>query len=306
MESPLTGKKNVRRLGIASTAELAARWKRSFNVDVGSCFANIPELEYWRCEDTGLHWYVPPEAAGGSELYAQLERFDWYYMQEKWEFSKALEMLEPDEKVLEVGVGSGHFLEKCRAKGIAAVGLELNQLAARRAREKGLQVYEVELDGLAETVGANDFDAVCAFQVLEHVAEPGKFLAGMLKNLRIGGRLMLSVPNGAVMRRIDPARKELLNQPPHHMSHWDAAVFHAIENCFPVRVRSVRTEPLAKYHVNWVVIGYLRGLFSGLGGNSTRVLFNRVTLFPLTVLLNLGFRKWIPGHTLLVELEKVG
>lgn len=306
MESPLTRRKNVRRLGLVSTAEIAARWKTGLNVDVGSVFSNIAELEYWRCEDTGLHWYSPPEAAGGPELYAQLERFHWYYMPEKWEFSTALGMLEPGEKVLEVGVGSGYFLEMCREKGIAAVGQELNHSAARRVREKGMQVYEVDLDTLADTVGANDFDAICSFQVLEHVAKPGDFLAGMLKNLRKGGRLMLSVPNGAVMRRIDPACKDLLNQPPHHMSHWDVGVFHAIEQFYSVRLRSARREPLAKYHVNPMLIGCLRGLSSGLGGFSRRVLFNRVTLFPVAGLLNLGLRKWIPGHTLLVELEKIG
>jgi SAM-dependent methyltransferase len=305
MESPLTGKRNVKRLGTASTSEIAARWKNRFNVEVGSVFRNIGELQYYRCEDTGLHWYAPAAAAGGSDLYAQMEKFDWYYMPEKWEFSIALEMLEPNNKVLEVGVGSGFFLEKCKAKGVEAIGLELNHSAARRVREKGFQVYEVNLDALAGTVGANGFDAICSFQVLEHVAEPGKFLEGMLKNLRIGGRLILSVPNGAVMRRIDPERKDLLNQPPHHMSHWDAGVFEAIEKFFPVRFRSVRREPLANYHVNSVAIGYFRGLFSGLGGYTTRILFNRVTLFPVATFLNLGFRKWVPGHTLLVELEKV-
>jgi SAM-dependent methyltransferase len=305
MESPLTGRKNVKRLGTASTAELAARWKSSLNVDLGGAFRDIGELEYYRCEDTGLCWYAPSDAAGGPELYAQLEKFDWYYMPEKWEFSEAIKMLQPNDKVLEVGVGPGFFLEKCKAKGVEAIGLELNHSAARRVREKGFQVHEMGLDELAYAVGANRFDAICSFQVLEHVAEPGKFLGGMLNNLRIGGRLILSVPNGAVMRRIDPERKDLLDQPPHHMSHWDVGVFCAIEKIFPVRLRSARREPLAKYHVNGVMTAYLRSLVSGLGGYSTRVLFNRVTLFPIAALLNLGFRKLLPGHTLLVELEKV-
>jgi len=305
MESPLTGKKNVKCLGTASTSEIAARWKRSLNVDLGGAFRDIGELEYYRCEDTGLCWYAPFYAAGGSELYAELEKFDWYYMPEKWEFSQAIKMLQPDDKVLEVGVGSGFFLEKCRANGIEVVGLELNRSAARRAREKGFEVYEIDLHALADTMGSNRFDAICSFQVLEHVAEPGKFLEGMLNNLGIGGRLILSVPNGAVMRRIDPERKGLLNQPPHHMSHWDAGVFHAIEKIFPVRLRSARCEPLAKYHVNWVVTAYIRSMFSGLGGYATGVLFNRVTLLPVVALLKLGFRKWLPGHTLLVELDKV-
>ena len=180
--------------------------------------------------------------------------------------------------------------------------MELNPSAAARVRAMGFEIFEADLAALLGRIAA-PFDAVCAFQVLEHVPDPRGFLEGMLKVLRPGGKLVLSVPNAAVMRVIDPKRKELLNQPPHHVSHWDEGVFHALERLLPVRVRQVCREPLAPYHIDWFLSAYsnvLQARFSRAGG---LLLLNRVTKPPIHWLLARGLRYLVPGHTLLVVLE---
>lgn len=306
MLSPLSGNNNVTKLNVLSPQEIAQCWITQLGVDVGSEFKKLSEIEYWRCNDTNLHWYLPKEAAGSGELYSQLEKFDWYYMPDKWEFQAAVDLLNQEDSVLEVGVGFGYFLEVCRMRGIEITGVELNSTAAERARNKGFEIFEDDLHSLADRMGKVKFDTICSFQVLEHVSEPGSFFEGMLSNLKTGGRLILSVPNAAVMRRIDPNNENLLNQPPHHISHWDIGVFRSLEGFLPVKVRSVHHEPMASYHINWIISSYLRNQFSFLGRTATKVLFNHVTLYPIYLVARLGLRKLLPGHTLLVELEKVG
>jgi len=301
--SPLTGKSDVQRIATYSPKIIAEKWKYSMGVDVGADFRSLPTIEYWKCLTTGLGWYAPPQAAGKGELYSQLETFNWYYMPDKWEFDVALGLLEPGEHVLEVGVGFGHFLRAARNQGVLIDGVELNPSAAELARSQGFEIYKIDLAHLSSEIDMQ-YDAICSFQVLEHVADPGGFLRDMLKNLRPGGRLILSVPNAAVIRKIDPNNQNLLNQPPHHMSHWDSQVFRALENFFPVKVRSVHRESLANYHIAWFVTGYLRSLFSGLSTTANRVLFNKYSTAPICWLIKIGLNKWIPGHTLLVELEK--
>lgn len=305
MISPLTGANNVCLLRELSPEAISTSYQEKMGIDVGERFRLLPVIQYWRCNDTSLHWCSPKEAAGGGELYSQLEAFDWYYDPEKWEFYDALNLLNEEDSVLEVGVGFGYFLEKCREHGLNVSGVEMNPSAAKIAREKGFNVFEEELNNLPDKTGGERFDVICSFQVLEHVSGPGEFINGMLKNLNPGGRLILSVPNASVMRRIDPDNSGLLNQPPHHMSHWDASVFQSLEDYYPVKVRSIYREPMAKYHVNWIISSYLRTLFAPLGKTSTRILFNRVSLYPVCVLARLGLRKIFPGHTLLVEIEKV-
>lgn len=239
---------------------------------------------------------------GGGELYSQLEKFDWYYMEDKWEFSAALDLFHDASAVLEVGVGEGHFLQAARNKGHSVQGVELNPQGAARARAMDFEIHELLLDELKEKTDQR-FDVICAFQVLEHVPDPRKFLEGMMGMLKPGGKMVLSVPNAAVMRKIDPHNQELLNKPPHHMGHWDENVFRALEHFLPVKVRSVHREPLATYHVGWIVNGYLRNFLVPLGKTVSRLLVNRYSTLPLQWLVRAGFRKYLPGHTLLVELE---
>jgi SAM-dependent methyltransferase len=296
VKSVLTGDDGARLLARRDAGKIADRWRELLAIELGEGFRALAAIEYWHCEATGFRWYTPAEAAGGGDLYAQLEKFDWYYMADKWEFSTALDLLGGSGSVLEVGVGDGHFLRMARDRGHAVQGVELNPQAARRVRALGFTVHEMTLQALSERTDEK-VDVVCSFQVLEHVPDPRRFIEGMMAMLKPGGRLILSVPNAAVMRRIDPHNDDLLNQPPHHMGHWDEDVFRALERFMPLRVGAVAREPLAEYHVDWMVTGYLKNLLR------TRLLVNRYTTLPLRWLMRMGLRRWFPGHTLLVELR---
>lgn len=138
---------------------------------------------------------------------------------------------------------------------------------------------------------------------MEHVPNPRTFLEGMIRMMKSGGKMILSVPNAAVMRRNELRNQELLTHLPHHMGHWDEAVFRALEYLLPLRGKSVHHERLASYHVRWMVNSYLRNLLSPLGKTLPRLLVNRYTTLPLQWLLGAGLRKFVPGHTLFVALE---
>lgn len=300
--SPLTGRTDTECLAIRSPLAISERWRLEMGIDVGDAFRALPSIEFWRCGTTGLHWYAPAEAAGDGALYAQLERFNWYYMADKWEFRAALQALTPRDHVLEVGAGVGHFLRAARDHGMFATGVELNPSAAARARSRGFEILECDLSELATSLGTR-YDAICAFQVLEHVPEPRRLIEGMLGLLRPGGRLVLSVPNAAVMRVIDPDRDTLLNQPPHHLSHWDAGVFKALEQLLPVRVIKLRREPLQPYHRDWFVSAYCGVLRRRVSKPVARVLLHPRLINQIRRLLSGRSARLVPGHTLLAVLE---
>jgi SAM-dependent methyltransferase len=305
MFSILTGMNDATLLATLNVKEISEKWRESLGVEVGDTFRTLSAIEYWQCPTTGFCWYTPAEAAGGGELYAQLEKHNWYYMHDKWEFSAALDLLGESSTVLEVGVGEGNFLKAAQKKGHSIQGVELNPKGAARARAMGFEINELTLHELREQTNQR-FDTVCAFQVLEHVPDPRQFLEGILAMLKPGGRMILAVPNAAVMRKVDPRGQELLNQPPHHMGHWDENVFRALEDFLPVKVRSVHREQMATYHVSWMVNGYLRNILSPLGRTVSRLLVNRYSTLPLQWLVRAWLRRYLPGHTLLVELEYLG
>jgi hypothetical protein len=87
--------------------EIVKKWKNNMGIELSDEFKNLNSIDYFKCPNTGFGWYEPKEAAGTSNLYEQLEKFDWYYMKEKWEFTMALNLINQQSKILEVGAGGG-------------------------------------------------------------------------------------------------------------------------------------------------------------------------------------------------------
>jgi 2-polyprenyl-3-methyl-5-hydroxy-6-metoxy-1,4-benzoquinol methylase len=305
MKSPLSYTENCTLLRSVDAFKLSKRWEHELGINWQPP-RNITKIEYWRDEETGLQFFVPEQAAGEPGLYSQLQRFPWYYMAEKWEFSAALHFLRPlsyGSRVLEVGVGQGAFLAKAKKAGLEVIGIELNPEGAKAARDMGFDIIEQDMSSLHDQ-DSGAWDCICAFQVLEHLAHPREFLDQAVALLKPGGLLVLSVPNAAVARKLDPECNDLLDQPPHHMSHWDEEVFRSLENLLPLKLKDVSFEPLAPYHVDWFVGSWAKTFEASAGVNARRLVFNRLSLPLVKSLLAIGARKLIKGHTLLVSLMK--
>lgn len=101
----------------------------------------------------------------------------------------------PPGAVLEVGCGSGALLHDLAEAGYQATGLETSEPA--RAMAKAIaQAGQGSQRLLAEPDPSwhGHFDLICAFDVLEHIADDGLALDEWLAWLRPSGYLCLSVP----------------------------------------------------------------------------------------------------------------
>jgi SAM-dependent methyltransferase len=95
---------------------------------------------------------------------------------------------------LEVGPGAGVDLFCLRALGWEAHGLEVDPVAAERAREtSGCEVRVGALEATDDPLGL--FDLVYMSHVFEHLPDPARALARCLELLAPGGRLVLVYPN---------------------------------------------------------------------------------------------------------------
>ena len=204
----------------------------------------VPLLEYLRCRVCGLQYFDPSEP-GDAELYEQLQRFDWYYMADKWEYGYAASHIAAKDSLLEVGAGRAAF-----AKHVGSdryLGLEFNDRAIEKARSDGIRLIKqfVEEHGRAGSL----YDVVVSFQVLEHVPDPDSFIRGCVACLKSDGKLILSVP--AHDGFAEKAVNHVLDMPPHHVSHWSKAVMAYLAERYGLDVIEIAHEPVAAYHVNW-------------------------------------------------------
>ena len=245
-ESPLTGTNNVELIRSFDVQHIIDSWKERFDIDISDEFDGIKQFYFYKCNDTKLKFFLPRSIAGSQSLYEKLGQISWYYMPKKWEYDAALCDLRHADSVMEVGCGKGYFLEKLiKQHNKKACGIELNPGAILQASKRGIPVFHDNVFAFAAK-NKDRYDAVCAFQVLEHVTNPRQFVSSLLDLVKVGGKIILSVPNAESFIRHE--ENGLLNLPPHHMTWWSQKTFQYFFKLFPMKIHCLRKEPLADYH----------------------------------------------------------
>jgi len=96
-------------------------------------------------------------------------------------------------RLLDVGCGSGDFLQKMKAIGWDVYGVEPGEQGALAGQKRGLNIFHGTLEQ-AEFPDAH-FDFIRFEHVLEHVPDPVATLREARRILRPGGQIRLMVPN---------------------------------------------------------------------------------------------------------------
>ncbi len=96
----------------------------------------------------------------------------------------------PQESLLEVGCGNGFFLEEALDRGYRVIkGVEPSTSAIDAASER-VRPHLVQDVMRPNLFAEGQFDAICMFQVLDHLPDPGTVLDACWRALRPGGLLL--------------------------------------------------------------------------------------------------------------------
>jgi 2-polyprenyl-3-methyl-5-hydroxy-6-metoxy-1,4-benzoquinol methylase len=271
--SPLTGNDNVELLDEITVADLRAVYLDLFDVDVHNELLGIDTMEFYRCRNSGLRFFHPA-ITGSESFYEALQRQPWYYLGEKPEYDFASGFISTNDAVLEVGCGPGEFAKKLAAKSY--LGLELSSKAQEMAAVNGIQVVTEPVETHCRDYEQH-YDVVCAFQVLEHIADPAEFIQSCLHCLRPGGLLIYSVPNADSF--LAYSTNSVLNMPPHHVSWWTEFTFRYVASRYGMEVLQLHRERLADIHVRQYAAMLTRETLLYCLGKTKQSLINRSLLF---------------------------
>ena len=175
-------------------------------------------------------WWDPK---GSSAMLHRLNPVRLRYLRERidrhWGGDVAARRPLAGKRALDMGCGAGLLTEPLARLGAAATGLDAAPeniaVAKRHAEAQGLAIdYRaggidslfpgpgVSSEGGTRSGGGTSldyardsgdrFDLVVSFEVIEHVADPAGFVAGLAAALAPGGLLVLSTPNRTALSRV--------------------------------------------------------------------------------------------------------
>ena len=166
-------------------------------LDVPSMLAHAEMLRLFRCGRCRSLFYDPPDIADFGDHEGDQEAFWRFYVEVGggvWETIWPILAAARDGSLLDVGCGFGFALDFWQRAGRGeAVGLELAGYGRRGAAMLGVTIHGELLQHCAALAGRR-FDVVYASEVIEHVPDPGAFVALLAPWVADDGVLIMTTP----------------------------------------------------------------------------------------------------------------
>jgi 2-polyprenyl-3-methyl-5-hydroxy-6-metoxy-1,4-benzoquinol methylase len=178
--------------------------------------------------------------------------------------------------LLDVGAGTGLFVDTMRAAGWKVTGLEPDEAARNRARE--MKILLNDNKDLFHLPAAS-FDAITLWHVLEHVHDLHGYLQQLKKLLQDNGKLIIAVPNYTSADA--SAYKEFwaAYDVPRHLYHFSPKAMKLLLNKHGFKLQSTHPQWFDSFYVSLLSEQYRKGKSNFVGGvwNGLRSNVNTLT-----------------------------
>lgn len=146
-------------------------------------------------------------------------------------------------RLLEIGCGSAGLRERFVELGVTYAGIDIDPRVVAAARAGGAGASVQRSDFLEMPESDEEYDVICASQVLEHIRRPVAFVEKVHRLLAPGGVFHCDVPNhnalaGWPSRLIPWTRRRFggITYPHHSFSYTSSALRNRLEGLFDVEV----------------------------------------------------------------------
>jgi SAM-dependent methyltransferase len=249
-------------------------------------FLTEEKFELARCSDCGFvftlnypdeveisRYYESPEyishndSTGG--LAAKMYRFARKFMLKKK--MRMVRMASGISKgsLLDIGSGTGHFLETMSKGGWSTKGIEINWNAREYSKsEFGLDV--ISPDEISSLPPAS-FDVITLWHVLEHFQDPFGYASEISRLLKPDGVCLIALPNCDSSDAIHYREFWAAYDVPRHLWHFTPESFGVFAERSGFKIKSLDSLPLDVFYISILSERYrnpkfhlIKGLFTGL------------------------------------------
>lgn len=182
--------------------------------------------------------------------------------------------------LLDVGCGTGAFLNEMKTAGWNITGLEPDETARKNARE----LFNIDSQPSPElfALPAGSYDAITMWHVLEHVHQLHEYVEQLKNLLKPGGRLLIAVPNYTSHDADHYQRFWAAYDVPRHLYHFSPASMRILMEKHGLQVLKTKPMWFDSFYVSMLSEQYkndgkgnmIGAFFTGLVSN-IKALFNK-------------------------------
>ncbi|HYF31445.1 MAG TPA: class I SAM-dependent methyltransferase [Chitinophagaceae bacterium] len=174
-------------------------------------------------------------------------------------------------KLLDIGAGTGLFVETMRKAGWDATGLEPDATARAKAKEMNIALDDTA--ALFQLQGGQ-FDAITMWHVLEHVHAIHDYLQHIRTILKHGGMLLIAVPNYTSADAKAYGEYWAAYDVPRHLYHFSPGSMQALFKKHRMHFIGTYPQWFDSYYVSLLSeryktgkLGVIKGSLNGLRSN---------------------------------------
>jgi 2-polyprenyl-3-methyl-5-hydroxy-6-metoxy-1,4-benzoquinol methylase len=172
-------------------------------------------------------------------------------------------------EALDIGCGTGDFLNEMSKRGWKVKGIEPNDVARNNAITNfGLDVGE---EAQLFKFDKDTFDVITMWHVLEHVYNLDKHFSQIKKILRRDGRLVIALPNADSMDAKIYKNFWAAYDVPRHLHHFNQSSFKRLMGKYGFEIAETKPMVFDSFYISMLSekykrgqINYLNAFFNGL------------------------------------------
>jgi 2-polyprenyl-3-methyl-5-hydroxy-6-metoxy-1,4-benzoquinol methylase len=182
-------------------------------------------------------------------------------------------------KILDIGCGTGAFLNTMKQAGWESTGLEPDDAA----RMKAAELYNINPQPSHEIfyLPYNTYDAITMWHVLEHVHQLHEYIAQLKNMLTANGRIFIAVPNYTSYDAQHYAAHWAAYDVPRHLYHFSLASMKNLLEQHGLTIKKIKPMWFDSFYVSMLSEQYKNGksniakaFFIGFVSN-LKTLFNK-------------------------------